>query len=191
MSFILSFRGAGLVALLLLPTIGRSQDKDKTTPPMADEPGTVHKQMEPLAGSWDIDITYVINGQENHGKAKCEAKWILDGRFLRQEYHSNMMGKPFTVIQHLGYDNQKKKTIEIMMDSMSTGVLHNEGSISEDGKTITNHGETRDPATGKTVKLRTVYTIIDPDHFKLEWFDVGDDGKETKGVSMIHTRRKS
>ena len=102
-----------------------------------------------------------------------------------------MMGKPYIVIQHLGYDNKRKKSIEIMMDNVSTGLIHNEGTISEDGKTITNQGEMQDPMTGKTVKLRTVYTIIDPDHFKLEWFTTGDDGKETKTVSMMHTRKKS
>jgi uncharacterized protein DUF1579 len=181
----------GFAALLLVPAIGASQDnKDKLSIPQPDLPGKVHKQMEPMAGNWDVDITFVINGHENHGKVTCEAKWILDGRFLRQEYHSSLMGKPYTVIQHLGYDNQKKKIIELKMDNMSTGIMHNEGIISDDGKTITNEGEIQDPATGKTSKLRTVYTIIDPDHFTLEWFMIGADGKAEKGVSMTHTRRK-
>ncbi len=176
-------------AIVLLPALSHAQDKEKA-PPMPDGPGPVHKQMEPLAGKWDVDITYVMNGKENHGKVSCEANWILDGRFLRQEYHSNVMGMPYNVVQHLGYDNQKKKTIELMMDNMSTGILLNEGTISDDGKTITNHGEMKDPMSGKSVKLRTVYTITDPDHFKLEWFMTGDDGKEAKNVSMSHTRRK-
>jgi len=178
-------------ALLLAPAVGKSQEKTgKPALPQPDAPGKVHKQMEPLAGKWDVDITYVMMGQEHKGKVSCEANWMLDGRFLRQEYHSNVMGKPYTVIQHLGYDNRKKKTIELMMDNMSTGLLLNEGTMSEDGKTITNHGEMKDPMTGKTVKLRTVYTIVDPDHFNLEWFTTGDDRKEMKTVSMTHTRRK-
>ena len=44
-------------------------------------------------------------------------------------------------IQLLGYDNARKKTIEIMMDNWSTSVMHNEGSISQDGRVITNIGE--------------------------------------------------
>jgi hypothetical protein len=39
-------------------------------------------------------------------------------------------------------------------------------------------------------KLRTVTTIIDQDHYTLEWFHSTADSKEEKGVSMTHTRRK-
>jgi hypothetical protein len=191
MKSISMLRGAALGALLLCPAIGAAQEKKgKPANFVGDGPGKVHQQMEPMVGSWDVDVTYIFGGRENHGKAKCEAKWILDGRFLEQEYKSSIMGQPFTVLQHLGYDNKKKKTIELKMDNMSTAVQHNEGTISEDGKTITNEGESLDPMTGKAVKLRTVYTIVDSDHFKLEWFMVGADGKAEKIVSMTHSRRK-
>jgi hypothetical protein len=184
--------GLTVAGLFVLPSIGISHEtKSKPAQVPADPPGPVHKQMESLAGSWDVDITFILDGKENKGKAKCEARWILDGRFLQQEYRSNFMGKPFTVLQHLGYDNERKKTIEIMMDNLGTGVIHNEGSISKDGKVITNEGESLDHATGKNTKLRTVTTIVDQDHYTLEWFKPGADGKEEKLVSMMHTRRKS
>ena len=186
-------RLCGIMAagLFLVPMTGSSQEKkDKAAEAEPDGPGPVHKQMEPLAGSWDVEVKFILDGKEHTGKATCEAKWILKGRFLQQEYQSEFMGKPFTVLQHLGYDNQKKKTIEIMMDNLSTGVLHNEGSISEDGKVITNLGESLDHATGKPYKLRTVTTIVDHDHFTLEWFRAGDGGKENRVVSMSHTRKK-
>jgi hypothetical protein len=180
-----------VVGLLTVPCIGNCQEKkDKPAAMPVDGPGPVHKQMESLAGSWDVEVTYVFGDKENKGMAKCEAKWILDGRFLQQDYKSNFMGKPFNVIQLLGYDNKKKKTIEIMMDNLGTGVLHNEGSISQDGKVITNESEHPDPTTNKTMKLRTVTTIVDQDHYTLEWFKPGADGKEEKVVSMTHTRRK-
>jgi hypothetical protein len=184
----------GIVAavLLLVPGLGMAQE-NKNKPadmPPADDPGVVHKQMASLAGSWDVAVTYVIEGKEHKGTAKCEAKWILDGRFLQQDYKSTLQGKPFAVLQLLGYDNQKKKTIEIMMDNLSTGMLHNEGSIDGDGKVITNEGEMSDRAAGKVVNLRTVTTIIDPDHYTLEWFNSGKDGAFEKTVSMLHTRRK-
>ncbi len=183
--------GIALLAFLIIPVAGRCQEhKDKPAQHSADGPGPVHKQMESLAGSWDVEVAYVLGGKENKGKARCEARWILDGRFLEQEYKSNFQGKPFTVLQILGYDNQKKKTIELMLDNLSTTVLHNEGTISEDGKVISNEGESLDRASGKTEKLRTVYTIIDQDHFTLEWFRPAEGGKEEKVVSMTHTRRK-
>ena len=103
--------------------------------------------------------------RRTQGEAKCEAKMILGGRFLQQDYTSSIQGQPFLVLQLWGYDNASKKSIEIMMDTMGTGVLHNEGTVSEDGKVITNMGESRDPATGKPYKLRTVATLIDRDNF--------------------------
>jgi Protein of unknown function (DUF1579) len=183
--------GIAAAVLALVPCRGTAQEnKAKQAGIPADEPGLVHKQMNALAGSWDVDIVFIINGKENKGKVKCESKWILDGRFLQQDYKSNLMGKPFMVLQLVGYDNLKKKTVELMMDSLSTGVLHSEGSISQDGKVITNEGESLDKASGKSTKLRTVTTIIDPDHYTLEWFKPGEAGKDEKVVSMIHTRRK-
>jgi Protein of unknown function (DUF1579) len=166
------------------------EKKDKPQGPPADGPGPVHKKLVGLAGSWDVAVTYVIDGGERTGTARCESHWILGGRFLQQEYNSNFMGKPFTVLQLLGYDNQKKKTIELMMDTLSTSVLHNEGSISEDGKVITNEGELLNHETGKPLKLRTVTTIIDQYHYTLEWFQPGASGKDEKVVSMSHSRRK-
>jgi len=185
-------RICGIVtAALLLPLAGSAQDgNNKPTSAQGDAPGPVHKQMDVLAGSWDVDVKYVIAGQAHHGKAKCETRWVLEGRFLQQEYKSKFMGKPFEVLQILGYDNHKKRTIEIMMDSLGTGVLHNEGSISKDGAVISNEGESLDPATGKNSKLHTVTTILDKDHYTLDWFKPGADGKEEKVVSMTHTRRK-
>jgi len=191
MSLVHWLRAAALAGLLLTPATGLSEGK-KAKPPdvAADKPGAVHKRMDSLAGSWDVELSYVLGGEEHKGKARCEARWILDGHFLHQEYKSKFMGRPFTVVQILGYDNRKNKTIEIIMESMSTGILHNEGTISEDGKVITNTGQTLDPGTGKPTKLRTVTSIVDRDHYALEWFTQGADGKEQKVVSMKHTRSK-
>jgi Protein of unknown function (DUF1579) len=183
--------GYGIAAVALFSGTGIAQENKAKQAIPADEPGLVHKQMNTLAGSWDVDIVFIINGKENKGKVQCESKWILDGRFLQQNYQSNLMGKPFMVLQLLGYDNAKKKTIEIVLESLSTGVLYREGSISQDGKVITNEGESLDKVSGKNTKLRTVTTIIDPDHYTLEWFRPGATGKDEKVVSMTHARRKS
>ena len=108
-------------------------------------PGPVHKRLAELAGTWDVSTRYVIGDKQNEGKATCEAKLILGGRFLQQEYTSRFQGRPFHVLQLLGYDNTRKKSIEIMLDTMGTGVLHNEGTVSDDGKVISNPGESLDP----------------------------------------------
>ena len=151
----------------------------------------VHDRLAGLAGTWDVALEYKIGDKTRQGKATCEAKRIMDGRFIQQDYHSIFQGKPFHVLQLLGYDVARQKTIEIMLDNLSTSIMHNEGSVSEDGSVFTNLGEHVDPMTKKPYKLRTVYTITGPDNFKLEWFRTEEGGKEEMVVSMTHSRKKT
>jgi Protein of unknown function (DUF1579) len=189
-------RSYALVLLLLVsglaaaPAAGFFQEAtDQKRGMKPDLPGPVHKQLDELAGTWDVATLYTMGDKQHAGKATCEAKWILEGRFLQQDYHTRLQGKPFHVLQLLGYDNPRKRTIEIMIDNLSTGLMHNEGSISDDGKVITNLGEGLDPLTKKPYKLRTVTTIVDHDHFTLDWFRTTEGGNEEKVVSMSHTRK--
>jgi uncharacterized protein DUF1579 len=176
-------------AILLLVTLGfGAQDRDKLM--ALTQPGEHHKQLGPLAGSWAVAVKFKFGGREMVASATCESKWVLGGRFLEQDYKAASSGMPLDVKQYLGYDNQKKKFVEIKMDNMDTGVLHNEGTISADGKVITFLGERIDPLTGKANKLRTVTSIIDTDHYTLEWFITGADGKEERIVTMSHSRRQ-
>jgi hypothetical protein len=178
--------------LIILPAAGFAQEEKKQKEgPQQDLPGPVHKRLGELAGSWNVSVRYVIGDKQQEGTATCEAKSILGGRFLQQDYTSNFQGQPFHVLQILGYDNARKKSIEIMLDTMGTSVLHNEGTVSDDGKVYTNSREPLDPQTGKPYKLRTVTTIIDRDNFTLEWFRVDAAGKDSKVVSMTHTRKKN
>ena len=155
-----------IAALVVAPAPGLSQEgQDRHRSVKADEPGPVHKRLNDLAGRWDVVLQYTLGDKQHTGKATCEAKSILDGRFLQQDYHSQFQGKPYHVVQLLGYDSARKKTIEIKLDNLSTGLLHNEGTISDDGTVITNSGEGFDHSTQKSYTLRTVTTISDHDQF--------------------------
>ena len=68
--------------------------------------------------------------------------------------------------------------------------MHNEGTFSDDGKTLIQIGDRVDPETGKTTKIRTVTTFTDVDHYVLEWYLPGEDGKEERAVILKHARKK-
>ena len=55
--------------------------------------GPVHKRLGELAGTWDVAVRYIIGDKQHEGKATCEAKMILDGRFLQQDYTSRFQGQ--------------------------------------------------------------------------------------------------
>ncbi len=157
----------------------------------AKEPPTPqHKALDALAGKWTAAIKFKTGPEAfEEGKADVVAEWILDGRVLQQTYKSNFNGQPFTVIQFLGYDENKKTFFEIKFDSMDTGAMHNEGTLSDDGKTLSFKGQRVLPGSEKPSSIRTMYTFTDKDHFTLDWFMPGEDGKEEKAVSLVHTRK--
>ena len=173
-----------LVVLMGLSTFGDEPKK-------AERPSPVHAELDRLVGSWDVAVEYRYGDKTTKGTAKCEAKWILDGRFVQQEYTSQFMGKPLTIVQLIGYDDVKKKLLEIHLSSNRNQVTMTEGETTDDGKTWTNVGELTNARTGNPSKLRTEYRFKDPGTFTLEWFqpDPAAEGKDMRVVSMTHTRR--
>jgi hypothetical protein len=84
---------------------------------------------------------------ESNGTA--EMKMLLDGRFLYQEFNSQMMGQPFSGIGIDAYDNMTKKYVTAWMDSMGTGIFIMEGTASPDGKPLRSRVPILNPAAGR------------------------------------------
>jgi hypothetical protein len=171
--------------LLMACALGLAQE------PQSDlnAPGPEHKKLDGLADQWDVTVRFPTGpGRTGEGQATCEAKWTLDGRFLRLEYSSVFAGKPLTVVRYLGFDRHQGKFVEVQLESTRTDVLHALGALSADGKTITTWGTHRDAATGEELKVRSVMTFVDSDHFVLEMFY--GDGEKAKTITLKHQRRK-
>jgi ABC-type transport system substrate-binding protein len=150
-----------------------------------------HKKLDALKGSWDVAIRYKTGPDTfEDGKATCTAEWILKGNVLQQTYQSTFMGEPFTVVQMLGYAKDRKKYFEVKFDSMDTDLMHNEGTVSDDGKTLTFKGQRTLPGTQIVTAMRTVYTLGNPDQFTVDWYMNDSGGKEEKVVTLVHTRKK-
>jgi len=177
----------GVCGLFLPDAAGQPPEKPKTD---LGAPGEEHRQLDVLAGDWDVTVKFPVGpGKEMEGKSSCEAKWVMDGRFLRQEYSSTFAGKPLTIVRYLGFDRHKGKFVEVQFESTHTDVMHNEGTISADGKTITCMGTHIDAAADKEVKVRTVTTIPDKDAFTLVMFYAADE--EAKTITLTHKRKKT
>jgi uncharacterized protein DUF1579 len=132
-------------------------------------PGENHRLLNAAIGEWDADCKFWMSpdpgapAAESHGT--MTNSWILDNRFVKQEFKGTMdMGggtpMPFTGLGYMGYDNNKKKYTATWMDSMSTGVMYNEGSYDAGSKTFTFTGEHVDPHA-KTVRERDTVRIVD------------------------------
>jgi hypothetical protein len=158
----------------------------------ASTPGDAHKQLETLAGKWDVKVSsWMAPGKppmESTGKS--EAKMTLGGRFLEEHFDGTFMGQPFTGMGYTGYDNVQKKYVGTWMDSMSTGVMTSSGKMGADGKTFAMTGSMSDPMSGKMTTVKEKLIVTDPDHHTFEMWGAGPDGKNFKMMEILYTRAK-
>lgn len=187
-----------VLGLLVSPVLAKEKKHEKPMDPQAmmelwkklAQPGEPHKLFATLAGSWTTTTKEWMEpgkpATESTGTA--EMKMLLDGRFLYQEYNSQMMGQPFSGIGIDAYDNMTKKYVTAWIDSMGTGIFFMEGTASADGKTITLKGQHPEPGGGQ-MKHRAVWKIVDNHNQTFEMYGTHHGGKEMKMMEITYTRK--
>ena len=187
------------IALTVLPALAKDKKSDKQTDPQAmmelykqlATPGEPHKLFAGLAGSW----TTTTKEWMEPGKPPTEStgtadmRMLLDGRFLYQEYNSQMMGQPFSGIGIDGYDNLRKKYVTAWVDTMGTGIFMMEGTASADGKTITLKGSHPEPGGGH-MSHRAIWKIVDHDTQTFDMYGAHHGGKEKKLLEITYSRKQ-
>ncbi len=158
----------------------------------AGTPGEQHKLLANLEGNWTTRSRAWLEPDKppRESAGTCEQTLILDGRYLRQEYHGEMMGQPYNGINFLGYNNHTKKYESVWIDSLNTGMYYFVGSASADGKTITQECNFEDPVRGPSV-WRSVTKIRDNNTQEFEMYITPRGGKATKMMEMTITRAQA
>jgi len=100
-----------------------------------------------------------------------------------------MMGQPFNGFGVSGYDNAKKVSQSVWMDTVGTGILVMTGTWSEDG-TLTETGTMDDFMTGKPMTFKGVTHMTDNDHMHFEMWNSAPDGKMFKSLDIAYARKK-
>lgn len=185
--------------VMVSPGLAKEKKHDKKMDPQAmlegwkklGTPGEPHKLFADIAGSYTTHTKeWMEPGKppmESDGTS--ESKMLLDGRFLYQEYHAQMMGQAFHGIGIDGYDNLTKKYVTAWIDSMGTGIFFMEGTASVDGKTITLRGSHPEPGGG-TMHHRAVWKIMDNNNQTFEMYGAPHGQKETKLLEIQYTRKQ-
>lgn len=153
-------------------------------------PGEQHKQLASLAGSWTTKTKEWMepNKPAVESTGSAETKMLLEGRFLQQELTGQMMGKPFSGIEIVAYDNLLKRYVTNWMSNMGTGIFMMEGTASSDGKTITLKGQHAEPGGGY-MKHRAIWKIVDSNTQTFEMYGTHHGGKEWKMMETTYTRK--
>jgi len=74
------------------------------------------------------------------------------------------------------------------MDNMGTGVAMSTGRM--DGNVLTFASTMDDPMTGKTQQIQEKVTVTDNDHYTMEMWGPGPDGKMFKMIEITYVRKK-
>jgi hypothetical protein len=157
----------------------------------AGTPGPAHKVLDALVGEWNAEVKMWMAPDApptiNKGTAKSE--WAMKGRFVRQEFKGEFMGKPFQGLSFTGYDNTKRKYNSVWIDDMHTSIYTSEGEAQDGGKVITLEGKYDCPLTGEHDKAsKEVYRIISRDKHVFEMHDPSK-GANSKTMEITYTRK--
>jgi len=155
-------------------------------------PAEPHAKLAKLEGSWAVRTKSWMDPAQppEETTGTCEFRMVLGGRYLEQRFEGSMMGRPFSGIGFTGYDNAKKKYEAFWIDSVGTGMMIMTGTADASGKKTVYTGSMLDPASGKTVDMKSVDTLVDDDTILFELWMSGPDGKMAKGMEMTYTRKK-
>jgi hypothetical protein len=157
----------------------------------AGKPGAAHKKLEGLVGNWTAEVKSWMapDAPPMVSKGTAKTSWVMNGRFVQEEFKGEMMGKPFNGMGLTGYDNQKQKYNTLWVDDMSTAIFTTEGTVADDGKVITFNGKMDCPITGeKDMPVKQVLRIISPDKHVFEMHDPSK-GDKSKTMEITYTRK--
>ena len=122
-------------------------------------------------------------------QATAKGQWILNGRFLQEDFQGEMMGQPFRGRSVYGYDNTKQKFESVWISDMQTSMFTTEGKGENGNKVITLEGTASCPATGRTdILMKVVLRVLSPDKHTFEMFD-GSRGENAKTMEITYTRQ--
>jgi len=154
-------------------------------------PAEHHQHLEMLAGKWTTLTRFwpAPGAPPMESTGAGEHQMVLGGRYLQTSYRGEFMGAPFEGRGTAAYDRYQKKYVETWIDTMGTMILVSEGYCDGSGKVRIEVADYDDPMTGKRSKMRSVYRVVDSDHYTLELYGASPKGEEFKMMELEHTRQ--
>jgi hypothetical protein len=152
-------------------------------------PGPMHKMLAGFDGTWQEEVTIWMkpDAQPTKSFSKCTNQMILGDRYQESTHTGDMGGMPFEGRGYTGYDNAKKVFVSTWLDNMGTGIMNMEGTWDKSKKTIHFTGNAVDPMSGKEMKVREEFKVVDDNNQLMEMY-LTQNGKEFKSLEIKFTR---
>ena len=157
---------------------------------VAGRPGPAHKALDHFVGNWKAEVKCWMDpdGPPNVSQATAQANWIMDGRFLQEDFRGEMMGKPFNGRTILGYDNTKQTFQSVWFSDMQTSMFCTEGKGENGNKVITLEGTSSCAGTGRTdIPMKVVLRVLSADKHTFEMYD-SSRGENMRTMEITYTK---
>lgn len=173
------------------PTTGKKIDSQTSEQAAMDlmKLGPEHAQLAKTIGTWKVACTLWMKEGAEPTKAMGQSIFtkLFDGRFIREEFTSDFLGKPFTGIGTMGFDRAAKRFANTWYDSMGTGITSTNGTSGANGKDLVLRGTMTCPTRGE-LNVRHVYAPQSDDKFTLTMYGESE-GNESKSMELVYTRQ--
>lgn len=146
-------------------------------PPM-EQPTDQHEWLKKFVGTWDTESKAI----SAPGEPGFECNGTITSRsvgdfWIVNEMKASLGGTEFSGIQTIGYDAKSKKYVGTWVDSMNSHMWKYEGTVSEDGATLTLNAKGPNMLGPGEANYRDIYEFKSKDEMVIKSEMEGPDGK--------------
>ena len=155
------------------------------------QPGASHRLLEMFEGDWDATITVRSapgeSAQRSSGRSTIH--WILDKRFLQEDFKGEAAGEKFRGMGLLGYDNGARAFKMVWVDSLNTALSVSTGRYIPESNVFEMVSEVYDPLLGREKTVRSTLQIRSKDSYQFLMEDTAPSGKKFTSFEILYSRR--
>ncbi|HWB18691.1 MAG TPA: DUF1579 family protein [Phycisphaerales bacterium] len=155
-------------------------------------PGPAHRALQPLIGTFKgtITLTSPSNPKPVTISGTIIREWVLGGRYIRETYSSSTEEGEFRGIGYLGYNAFDGRYEFVWMDSESTAIVLETGTLNAKTDVLSMSTAVRDTQSGRLVIGHGSVDFSDADHQKSVTYHVDKNGEEYKAFEANFDRVK-
>ncbi len=173
------------------PAAPASAVEDEIVRHMAvSRPGAEHRWLDPLVGSWNIDLRWHSAGEaETRMSGTSENRWILGGRFLQCESTAGEGPSRIDATTIYGFDNNQKRFFSLAFHNLATSYRELSGSYDPVTASFLLSGKERNEVTGSVLVYRELLKVEGPDRHVLRVYVDIQGRAPVKVFEAVYTRR--
>ncbi|HEY6563569.1 MAG TPA: DUF1579 domain-containing protein [Pirellulaceae bacterium] len=155
-------------------------------------PQSEHLRLKPFVGKFRSEVKMWMGPGEPMVSTGTMVNTLeLGGLYLQHDYMGDAHDGPFGQFEGKGFWGYNTTTQEyegLWIDNACTTMQLDRGQVDARGKIWEMKSEVLCPQTRQPYKKRSVITLTDHDHHRLEMFMTGPDGAEMKTMEINYER---